>query len=132
MGSVYVDGLLVAVLRPAVAPATMMTLQPVDLLTSMPCLVAKHVGGAGVVDPRFPSTRAVVQVDAYAAGKRASFDLAAAARGALLAAWRAQTMTPDGCIARFAPQSEPDELRLPEQADGFTRYTALYGLTIRA
>lgn len=129
--SVYVDGLLLAIERSALAPAKVFSLQPADLLADMPCVVVKHIPGGTGIDPRFSASRVSAQLDAYATSKRAAFDLAVAARDALVAAWRAGTRTDFGVIARVLDAPDPAELRLPNQADGFTRYTSTASLIVR-
>jgi len=96
-----------------------------------PVVIVSHVGGGGV-DPRFGSTRAVVQIDAYATGKRAAFDAAKATQLALLDGWARQVVTPDGWVASMTSQADPAELRLPDQASGITRYTATVVLVCRS
>lgn len=131
MSGVYVDGLLLAVVRPAVAPASVFSLQPADLLNDMPCGVVKHIPGGAGIDPRFSASRVSAQLDAYASSKHAAFDLAVAMRDALVAAWRAGTRTDHGVIARVLDAPDPAELRLPDQADGITRYTSTASLIVR-
>lgn len=127
----YVDGILKTILDDALS-AGVYTLQPARLLELMPCVVAKHIPGGGSADIRFSSTRGIVQLDAYHPDKRGAYDLARAAVDALVDAWRRQTQTPDGVIATISSQSDPAELRLPDQAGGFTRYTATLAVTCRA
>lgn len=129
--SIYSDGLLLAILRPGVTPANVYSEMPDGWLALMP-LVYLDVIPRGVADPRFPSTRVLVQVDAYATQKRPAWVLAANARQVLFNAHRLRTVTADGWLGAFGVQSEPEELRLPEQASGFYRYNATYALTLRA
>lgn len=131
MSGVNVDGLLLAIVRPALAPAKMFSRQPSDLLTDMPCGVVKHIPGGSGVDPRFSASRVTVQLDGYASSKHDAFDLAVAIRDALVAAWQAGTRTDFGVIARVLDAPDPAELRLPDQADGFTRYTSTASLIVR-
>lgn len=132
--SVYVDGLVLAILKPALTGVHVLSEQPIDLPSMLDngIVVAKHVGGAGWIDRRFTSATATVQIDGYAAGKRDAFDLCADALGALEAAWANQTVTADGWITNLTPQLGPTELRVADQSSGFTRYTATVSLACRA
>lgn len=130
MSGVYVDGLILDVVRPVVAPVQVGSLQPADLLSRLPYVVVKHIGGPGTVDTRFRPARVLVQVDAYHGQKRAAFDLATEVLDALVTAWRQGTTYPNGRIAGARDFPVPTELRLPDQASGFTRYTATCPITV--
>lgn len=130
--SVYVDGLVVGVVRAALPVGTRVgTLLPADWLTMLPLVVVKDVSPSGSVDPRFSSTRAVVQFDAYAAAKRAAWALCDEATRAVIRAWRAGTFTAEGVISFVTVQGDPSEIRFPDQPSSFTRYTATHTLTCR-
>ncbi|GAU66661.1 hypothetical protein SSP35_03_03090 [Streptomyces sp. NBRC 110611] len=120
--------LLVGILRPALAGATVGTLLPEPM--PLPFVLARPVGGAAV-DMRFLA-RAVVDVQTWAESDRAAEDLAAASRTALVMAWRAQTVVPAvGSIGFLTERTAP--VLLPEERtpDGVYRYQATYELAVR-
>ena len=131
MGVPYVNGLLMAILRPALTSAQVGTKYPADLTARLPYLVARAVPGGDAVDPRFDTVRAVVQVDAFAATAPASHGLASGAMDALVAAWRNASVFEQGHLARVEVLSLPAELAFPDAPSGLVRFTASYLLTVR-
>mgnify|MGYP000993154302 CR=1 FL=1 len=127
----YVNGLLMAILRPALTPVQVGTRYPADLVARLPYLVARNAPGGEAVDPRFDTVRAVVQADAYAATASASHDLASDAMDALVAAWRDARVYDQGHLARVEVLSLPAELAFPDAPSGLVRFTASYLLTVR-
>ncbi|MGW3569074.1 phage tail termination protein [Streptomyces sp. NPDC000941] len=120
--------LLVGVLRPALAVATVGTLIPDPM--PLPFVLARPIGGAAV-DMRFLA-RAVVDVQTWAETDRDAEDLAAAARAALVTAWRQQVVVPGvGSVGWLAERAAPVLLPDEHTGDGVYRYQAAYELTIR-
>ncbi|MFF4607930.1 hypothetical protein ACFY12_34985 [Streptomyces sp. NPDC001339] len=120
--------LLVGILRPAFAGATVGTLLPEPM--PLPFVLARPVGGAAV-DMRFLA-RAVVDVQTWAESDRTAENLAVAARTALVVAWRAQTVVPAvGSIGFLAERKAPVLLPDARTPDGVYRYQATYELTVR-
>lgn len=129
--SVYVDGLVKDAVTVEDQPAWY-TRQPAQLLDLLPCGVIEQIPGGGAVDPRFPSTQSLVQLDAYAPEKREAYDLCKAAVDRLVAAWRTQHVYPDGWISNVEITSDPTEVRERDQPTTFTRYQAIVRLTCRS
>jgi hypothetical protein len=125
----YADGLVVAILRAALT-AEVGTLVPHDLYGSpRPFVLARRVGGAAILPGHLDG--ATVDVQAYAATRRAAAELAELARTALYVAWRDQTVFPDGHVAGYGEISGPAELRTNGQPDGLYRFQATYSLALR-
>lgn len=123
-----VADLLLGVLRPALGGATVGTLLPDPM--PLPFVLARPVGGAAV-DLRFLG-RAVVDVQTWAETDRGAEDFAAAARAALVAAWRSQVVVPGvGSIGWLAERAAPALLPDERTPDGVYRYQATYELTAR-
>jgi hypothetical protein len=129
--AVYVDGLVKAAVTVPDGPPWF-TRQPADLLKRIPCGVLDQIPGSGRIDPRFSGTQALFQLDAYAAEKRAAFDLCSAAVDALVAAWRTQHVFDDGWISSVEVTSDVAEVRERDQPSTFTRYQATVRLTCRS
>lgn len=128
--SVNVEALVKAIAAPTAAPAPLYTVQPANIPGDLPadgCVVIRHLPGGARVDPRFPHTRATIQVDAYHAAKHAAFDLCADVLDALVGAWRGGVVTSHGRITRIPVDGigAPSPIRFDDDPDGFTRYTAL-------
>jgi hypothetical protein len=120
--------LLVGVLRPALAAATVGTLIPDPM--PLPFVLARPIGGAAV-DMRFLA-RAVVDVQTWAETDRDAETLAAAARAALVTAWRTQAVIPGaGSIGWLGERAAPSLLPDENAPDGVYRYQATYELTMR-
>ncbi|MFE3220241.1 hypothetical protein [Streptomyces antimycoticus] len=120
--------ILVGVLRPALAVATVGTLIPNPM--PLPFVLARAVGGAAV-DMRFLA-RALVDVQTWAATDRDAEGLAAAARAALVTAWRQQVVIPGtGSIGWLEERATPVLLPDEHTGDGVYRYQATYELTLR-
>ncbi len=123
-----VADLLLGVLRPALASATVGTLLPTPM--PLPFVLARPVGGSAV-DLRFLA-HAVVDVQTWAETDRDAESLAAAARAALVAAWRTQAVVPGiGSIGWLDERAAPALLPDPLAPDGVYRYQATYELTAR-
>lgn len=131
LAAIYPDGILMAVLRPQLEPATGVgTQQPADVMARLPYLVAREVAGGGDVDDRFAQSVSL-QVDAYAATRRDARQLAGLALLLLRAAQRQQTVTADGYLAHLDVTSFPFELREPDQPSEFARYVATCSAMVR-
>lgn len=129
--SVYVDGLVKSVVETEDGPEWF-TRQPAGLIDHLPCGVIEQIPGGGSADPRFSSTRTLVQLDGYAATKRAAFDVCKDALDALVAAWQTQAVHPDGWINFLEVTSDVTEIRERDQPSTFTRYQALVRLGCRS
>jgi hypothetical protein len=127
-----VEPLLLDVLRPALAPVQVGSENPARLLGILPYVVARSVPGGRVIGPhRDTVTDRPVQVDAYAATRHAAQLLCSQALGALVAAWRAHTVTAHGAITTIGAVSPPSEIHEPGQPDALRRYVATLNLTLR-
>lgn len=120
---------LLALLRPAVAPIPVRTLQP-DLSETLPVVMARKVGGT-LIDPRALES-AVVDVQCWHGSDADAADLAETVRQALISAWRQQTVV-DGLasIAAYTEQSSPALLPDTTTPKGVWRYQATYELALR-
>jgi hypothetical protein len=140
--SVYVNGLLMAVLRPALAAVS---LDPAfHLGTRLPAGYVQHLPFARVratpggfsrgAAQDSPLTRfgVPVQADIYAADEgRAAHDLGDVVVAALRSAQALQLVTDDGHLASFTNISGPIEFPEPDRADGVVRHLITATLTAR-
>lgn len=126
----YVNGVLKAIVGPAVAPVAIFTEQQMSGVAPAWVVVAQLPGSAPRVDPRFRGARVLVQIDAYATNSsRSAYSYCQAAVNALVAAHRAQTVTQDGRIATLNDVADPSPL--PGPAQNVYRYTSTLQLTFR-
>lgn len=125
----YVNGIVRAIVDPAVVPPVFTEQQMPDVADAW-VVVAQLPGGGTRVDPRFRRSRFLVQVDGYAKNSsKAAQALAQAAVEALVAAWRSQTVTPDGVIATVNDVRDPSPL--PGPAQDIYRYMSTLQITVR-
>jgi len=129
--------LVLAILRPAVAPVIVGGLMPDLTLNPPPVAMARRVPGGGAYDPR-GYDRAVIDVQSWHTDDRAADDLADALRAALITAWRTQLVIPGmGHIARYEETAAPALLGDSARGSGATtpkgiyRYQATYTLGLR-
>lgn len=128
----YVDGILVDLLRPYLAGQyagqtvpTVGTSVPSDYLQRMPYVAARSIGG-DVADERFDASRALIQIDAYAADRRAGDRLAWHCRSALINGWQARVPTEFGALIDVVTISTPFEIRDLRDPDRQYRWVATY------
>ncbi|MFL1441819.1 hypothetical protein [Nocardiopsis protaetiae] len=129
--------LVLAILRPAVAPIIVNGLMPDLTETPPPVGMARRVPGGGAYDVR-GYDRAVIDVQSWHTDDRLADDLADALRSALISAWRTQLVIPGmGWIARYEETAAPALLPDSAQGSGTTtpkgvyRYQATYTLGLR-
>lgn len=143
----YVNGLLMAILRPALdglvlpsAPDTpalvaadqVGTKLPADVLKVLPFLTARSLVGGTTKGPKIDTRIAVpIQIDGLHVNARAAHDLVDRALWELNQAWSQQTITPDGHINRITNVSGPHEFTDPQQPDGLSRWFTTAALTVR-
>lgn len=124
---VSVNGMLLAIFRPALVGAVIGTRLPEVLPAKF--VLARRAGG-GSVDPRFLD-RAIVDVQTFAATSKTSEDLSIDARQALLEVWETQAVFEGGSISHFADMSAPSELDDSSIPKNVYRYQASYELGVR-
>lgn len=129
--------LVLALLRPALAPTPVVSLMPDLTVTPPPVVMARRVPGPGAYDPR-GYDQAVIDVQCWHTSDRDADDLADACRGALITAWRTQRAVAGmGHIAAYTERAAPALLSDSTQGRGpFTpkliyRYQATYVLGLR-
>lgn len=129
--------LVLAILKPALAPIIVQGLMPDLTATPPPVAMARRVPGGGAYDPR-GYDRAVIDAQCWHTDDRAADDLADAIRAALITAWRTQLVIPGmGYIARYEETAAPALLGDSAQSSGATtpkntyRYQATYTLGLR-
>ena len=143
----YVNGLLMAILRPALdglvlpsAPGTAAlvaadrvgTKLPADILKVLPFLACRATVGGTTKGPKVDTRIGVpIQIDGFHATSEAAHDLVDRAVWALTNAWSQQTITPHGHIGRITNVSGPHEFTDPQQPDGLSRWFATAALTVR-
>src|SRR5690606_16810461 len=110
--------LVLAVLRPALAPVDVFSLLPDLTQTPPPVVMARRVAGTAY-DPRVGYDQAVVDVQGWHTTDADADDLADACRTALITAWRNQTVVPGvGSIAHYTEQARSEERRVGKECRG--------------
>lgn len=126
-----VNPFLLALLRPALPGAQVVSVMPPLEQRVYPLVLARRVPGSGAVHARFVD-RATVQVDCFSPSRADADRVAELVRLALFSAWHQQVVaTTGGHIGFFEEQSGPAELRNDEQPAELHRWTATYVLLIR-
>jgi hypothetical protein len=137
--SSYVNGLLMAVLRPALATSGLDpddqvgTKLPADYATYLPFVQARSTPGGSTSGPARQRTRfqVPIQIDIYATSARSAHAIGDACLDALEGAWSTQAAFADGHLAAVANLSGPTEFPEPDRADGIARFLITATLTVR-
>lgn len=136
--SSYINGLLMAVLRPALAARPDMdstqvgTKLPEDYTEHLPFVLARETPGGSNRGPQRATRFGVpIQIDVYADESREAHDVADEAMAALDLAWQTQTVLADGHIGRLANVVGPFEFPEPDRLDGVARWVMTATLTAR-
>jgi hypothetical protein len=143
----YVNGLLMAILRPALdglvlpsAPDTpalvgadrVGTKLPADVLKVLPFITARATPGGTTKGPKLDTRFGVpIQIDAFHTTARAAHDLADRALWALHDARSRQLVTADGHINRITSVTGPFEFIDAQAPDGLSRWVVTASLTAR-
>jgi hypothetical protein len=123
----YVDGLLMAVLRPGLPGVPVVTQLPAPAIRTYPVVLARRIGGAQVRHGLLDAP--LVQIDCFSTDRRGSALISANARDAIEAA--KNQITSDGYIGWVTEVSGPVELRDPDQPNNIFRFSATYELRTR-
>lgn len=130
--AVYVQGVFLELLRAALAPATVVSDMTPDTMRKLgrEPVVLIEVWSTQALDPRFSTSRASVQIDAFLpkGQSRTAFELLSSALSALQRAWHLNTETASGTLSRLfdvtGPHQFPSSSGLQDAAaDEVTRWT---------
>lgn len=132
----YLDGVLLAVLRPALTdldgPAQVQSRIRADYVNHLPYVWVRSTIGGLTVGPRLDTRLGVpIQIDVYASESREASAVADQCIDALRLAWRRQTITPDGHINRLLNPAGPSPFPEPDRADGVSRWFVTASVTVR-
>ena len=107
MSIVDIDLIVTTILRDALDGPGVGTEIPAGLAGRVPFVVARQIPGGSSRYPQFGQTGGQIQVDSFAADRKAARDLARQALDVLNDAWGLNTVTEAGSIAQIGPFAGP-------------------------
>ncbi len=133
MSLTYVDGFLMALLRPALPGYQVVTRLPAPELRKLPIVMARRIPGGGAVHPVFLDS-ALVQVDSFAKTRREASKALSDVLDVFYQAWFNQTLVTGedgGHINRIEQRSGPAEFPDSDPPAEISRFYSVYELLIR-